>query len=181
MVELSDPVKIARKFCPYKDRYWCFRLPESIIELGNGAFYACEKLKIVYLNNNLKVIKKECFEFCHVEEVVLPMCLEKIEEEAFYGCRYLKRLIPSSSTKSTEQNLHFDETETSVMPESLREIEKGAFENCDELTQMVLNDGLEKLGEGAFRESGLRNVRMPSTLRKIKKEVFWLCENLKVV
>lgn len=101
-VELSDPVKIAGKFCPYKDRYWCFRLPESITELGNGVFYSCKKLKVVHLNDNLKVIKKECFEFCHVEEVVLPMCLEKIEEEAFCGCRYLKRLIPGSSTTSTK-------------------------------------------------------------------------------
>lgn len=67
------------------------------------------------------------------------------------------------------------------MPESLREIEKSAFENCEELTQMVLNDGLEKLGEGAFQESGLRSVRMPSALRTIEKEVFWLCKNLEVV
>ena len=102
--ELSDPVKITGNLCPYKDRYWCFRLPESITELGSGVFYSCDKLKIVYLNDNLKVIKKGSFEFCHVEEVVLPTCLEKIEEEAFRGCRYLKRLIPSSSTKSAERN-----------------------------------------------------------------------------
>lgn len=53
-----------------------------------------------------------------------------------------------------------------------------------------MNEGLETLGTeersldqftycGAFQESGLKKVRLPSTLKVIKNEAFMGCANLK--
>ena len=60
------------------------------------------------------------------------------------------------------------------------------------LRKAVLNEGLEYLGEdelvpddrrsqGVFEESGLRDVRFPSTLKKIEYSAFAGCRNLKAV
>ena len=55
---------------------------------------------------------------------------------------------------------------------------------------MQLNEGLEKLGaketfngseyEGeVFEYSAIENVRIPSTVKRLEKETFYDCENLK--
>ena len=60
------------------------------------------------------------------------------------------------------------------------------------LRKAVLNEGLEYLGEdelvpddrrsqGVFEESGLRDVRFPSTLKKIEYRTFARCRNLKAI
>ena len=57
---------------------------------------------------------------------------------------------------------------------------------------MRLNEGLEKLGEkevigrsgyerGVFSESAIENVTLPSTLKRIEKETFYKCKNLRSV
>ena len=57
---------------------------------------------------------------------------------------------------------------------------------------MQLNEGLEKLGaketvngreyEGSvFEWSGVQHIRIPSTLKRLEPETFWLCKNLKSV
>ena len=55
---------------------------------------------------------------------------------------------------------------------------------------MQLNEGLEKLGEkeiinghnwegGVFYESAIESIALPSTLKRIEKETFSWCQNLK--
>ena len=52
-------------------------------------------------------------------------------------------------------------------PASLREIGKGVFSQCISLCSVVLCDGLEELGEQAFQDSGLRSVRIPSSVKRL--------------
>ena len=44
-----------------------------------------------------------------------------------------------------------------------------------------MNNGLEKLGEHAFTESGIETIQLPSTLERIEAETFKNCKNLKSV
>ena len=50
---------------------------------------------------------------------------------------------------------------------------------------MILNEGLKVLGDdgypGVFQDSGIENIEMPSTLRKLGNNLFWYCRNLKKV
>ena len=46
---------------------------------------------------------------------------------------------------------------------------------------MLLNDGLEVIGEAAFRGTGLRAVSFPAALREIGAEAFCFCSRLKSV
>ena len=72
-----------------------------------------------------------------------------------------------------------------VLPGSVREIGRGAFENCTSLTKVRFNCRLEKIGSGAFQNTALTTVKLPSSLKEICQErftgvkPFYQCRNLK--
>ena len=78
------------------------------------------------------------------------------------------------------------------LPSSVRTICGGAFAGCANLRSAQLNEGLETLGTdeltpegehylGVFEESGLRDVKLPSTLKRIECRAFAECENLTAI
>ena len=92
----------------------CAILPDSIRELGVGAFSGCVNLESVKLNEGLKRLKKDTFSGCiRLENVHLPDTLESIGEWAFRGCASLKKI---------------------VIPNNVREICAEAFLSCPDLT-----------------------------------------------
>ena len=58
-----------------------------------------------------------------------------------------------------------------IAPQSLKEIYGTAFYCCKSLKRVVLNEGLETLSNyysgGVFENSGIEEIRLPSTLKKI--------------
>ena len=44
-----------------------------------------------------------------------------------------------------------------------------------------MDEGLGKVGEGAFQESTVENVRLPSTLKRIEANTLYYCKNLRDV
>ena len=47
------------------------------------------------------------------------------------------------------------------LPSNLRKLEKGTFQNCAKLRSVKLPDGLEIIGEAAFRGAGLWEIKIP--------------------
>jgi hypothetical protein len=78
-------------------------LPESLIEIGGGAFAGCGKLKEVYMKDNVEVIGDYAFERCKSLEVL--QLSNKLTEigDIFSRCGKLKTLeIPKSVKKIHE-------------------------------------------------------------------------------
>ena len=46
---------------------------------------------------------------------------------------------------------------------------------------MEFAEGLEKIGVGAFKESGLESAVLPASLRMVSQETFAECKSLKTV
>lgn len=46
---------------------------------------------------------------------------------------------------------------------------------------MEFSEGLEKIGVGAFKETGLESAALPASLRTISQETFAKCKSLKMV
>lgn len=58
----------------------------------------------------------------------------------------------------------------------------GALQKCKSLKRAVLNEGLQMLGDSrgvAFVESGIEEVTLPSTLKRLEIGTFNNCKNLK--
>lgn len=79
-----------------------------------------------------------------------------------------------------------------VLPASMREIGAKAFYRCSLLENVSLNEGLEKLGAqetvngreyegGVFECTAIKNIRIPSTLKRLERSTFYHCSDLECV
>ncbi len=123
---------------------------------SGASFFGCTKLKTCKLSEALKIIPNNLFQKCTLlEEVNIPEGVTEIGAYAF------------SDVKSMEKV---------VIPSSVTKIDKGAFSNM-ELKELVIEEGLEEVGEMAFSNATTVNVdlHLPSTLKleKIGKNAFW--------
>ncbi len=127
-------------------------LPESIREIGNGAFGGCPYLEEIVLPSEIELIDSYAFTFCpKLQELHLPEKLRGIHRGTFEGCTSL-------------HTLH--------LPDTLNFIGPGAFSNCTALTELHFADGLERILDGAFADSGIKAVHLPGSLVKLGKNLF---------
>ena len=68
-----------------------------------------------------------------------------------------------------------------ICPSSLEEIGETAFKDYNKLEEIVLNEGLKRIGGGAFENCGIKNIKFPSTLKNTICETFYKFSNLKEV
>jgi len=68
------------------------------------------------------------------------------------------------------------------IPSTVTKIDEYVFNSCTELKEVLLNEGLQKIGESAFRQcTSLHSITIPSTVIEIGKEAFDRCTNLRTV
>ena len=109
------------------------------------------------------------------------------------GCTFLKRVeFPGSLEEICLRAFRETGLESVTIPSSVRVLRQSAFCNCQDLRTAVLEEGLEVLGTdeytrdggrwfGVFEGSGLENVQLPSTLRRIEYDVFEDCPRLQSI
>ena len=157
----------------------------------------CEKLKCVELNEGLETLGTDekpddkylyhgVFEGSAIEKIGIPSTLKRIEYSTFEGCKSLTAVEFGTNCQLEKIRFRAFENiglEEFVAPPSLRIIGYAAFYKCAKLKRVVLNEGLETLGEnepadgsscfrGIFEESGVQEVFLPSTLKVIERRSF---------
>lgn len=91
-----------------------FRMPDTVKEINQYAFWGCENLQGVTLSNQLKKISAYSFSNCeYLTGVSIPYSVTSIEERAFQDCRNLGEIS---------------------IPESVYNIHESAFERCFNLS-----------------------------------------------
>jgi len=76
-----------------------------------------------------------------------------------------------------EESFHGNEDITEVyLPDSMRVIGPIAFAECPNLRKIVLNEGLEEIGDGAFLGAlGVTEIALPASLKRIGPMAFYAC------
>lgn len=106
-------------------------LPDSLVEIGKGAFYECHHLHSIEFPGGLTSIGDYAFRDCYsLQSVVFPEGLISIGNSAFYGCKSLELV---------------------QFPDSLLEIKPFAFGECSSLLEVLVPDNIETIDENAFR------------------------------
>ncbi len=115
----SNDKKIVYCMLPgYKET--TYKMPSSVEEIRNNAFWGCKKLKRVEMGSNVKVIPDYAFTNCtSLETVLLPYSLHSIGMQAFANCLSLG--------------------EVSV-PVSVAQMHETAFDGCPKL-KIVAEEG----------------------------------------
>ena len=107
-------------------------------------------------------------------EVVIPDNVTKIGR---------KKCVIKGKKGEVDMHVFYDFNISSLtVPSSMTRIDHNDFCNIDSLTKVVLSEGVEYIGQGAFSESpSLEEVTFPSTLTTLDSSSFWKCPKLSTV
>lgn len=129
-------------------------IPNSIIEIEEGAFSNCKSLKSVEIFSGVTKIPCDAFKGCeNLESVILPDSIEEIEEGAFSNCSSLRDIeIPKGIKKISRNTFSGCKVLKSIaIPEGVEEIEECAFDGCNWLTSITISKNVTNISNYAFR------------------------------
>lgn len=145
-------------------------LPASLVTIGDGAFYSCYGILTVDLTGltNLKTIGRAAFMRFYDPSVTqtftltIPENVETVGPYAFVGMSNLTKIVFAGT--------------------SLKEIGEGAFGDTGlKSYELVLPEGLVKIGNRAFYYTELVSVHFPKTVEEIGWQAFGYSATLKTV
>ena len=114
-----------------------FTVPETVTEIGGGAFYECVELTAVNIGSNVKTIGVQAFAFSSVSELNIAEGLESIGWEAFRRTK-IKSI---------------------VLPKTLKTIECRAFEGSA-LRSVTLPTAIDEFGADVFTMTELGEINL---------------------
>lgn len=155
-------------------------LPKNLTDIPVYAFYYCESLKSVVIPNGVKTIGKHAFENCMaLSEIEIPDSVTEIGVCAFNNSGVSAIKIGKGLTSIPNDFLSKGKLKKLTVPSNIKSIGDYAFANnvgtsIDEryLKEVVLEEGVETIGQGAFYNSGLVSVTIPKSVKSIGKYAF---------
>lgn len=139
------------------------------VEIGDGVFSFCTRLKSVTLPATLEEIPERSFEgCCLLRDIELPSTLLSVGDCAFARTGLYAVTLPVGTNIGSGTFAYCSELGSVVIPEGIGEIGAYAFAYCDKLGSLELPEGIENLACGMeFAYSGLEEIHLPSTLQSV--------------
>lgn len=135
------------------------KLPNTVTEIKNSAFYMCQNLTDVDLGGNVKTIGYSVFQYC--------TSLGSIE-------------LPNTLTSVGGMTFNNSGLTTVTIPASVTTVGIGAFSGCPNLRSAVINCAVTS--QSMFLTcSSLEEVTIGSGVTSIASSMFQMCPNLQTV
>lgn len=132
-----------------------------IDHLPNGAFYGADIPKIV-LPDTVLSIGADSFAQCSAATIITPKDILIMGQASFRN----------SSIKSLPP---IEEYPSGVIPAE-------TYYGCNELEQVVIPDGVEQIGMGAFRNcANLKQITIPTSVTRFSGKCFAECPKLRLI
>lgn len=150
-------------------------LPDSVRQIGAGAFYNNKTIKTVKIPESVTAIGMRAFAGCtSLISAVLPQGLVLLDKEAFYGCTALESAVIPSAVTLIGDNVYLGCTSlNTVQVLSKATISKGMFAKCTGLEYVMLCDGVDSLGDYSFLNcKKLKEISVPSTVEFVSDTAF---------
>lgn len=143
---------IPNYLCSDCDSLRTVKLPDSVEEIGDKAFYSCDSLKNIVLPASLKTIGESAFKYCNSMTVpTLPASLKTIGSEAFDGVQFLSLVIPEGLSVIGSAAFSDAKFNDLTIPSTVTTIEGGAFNGAEVKGTLTFNPGTSlSLGDNAF-------------------------------
>lgn len=170
-------------------------IPNGVTMIGDYTFYNCTSLAEITIPTNLATIGVDIFSGCTSLETITILCLtEVLDGMDFDGCKAIKNFIvrEHDSPYYADGALLFNASKSKLcaypsvsgaydIPDSIQVIGRGAFNNT-ELAEVTIPTSVIEIGEFAFAEcKNLVEVTIPSSVTKIGGYAFSSCSGLQNV
>jgi hypothetical protein len=182
-------------------------LPDSLVTLGERAFFRCYNLQKVVVPKKVKDIRtytfydnyylkdltlpaglttigNYAFQYCHsLETLVLPDSLTTLSYQAFYNCSRLRSVTIKNKVTSIPNDLfsECDRLEEVILPNTITSIGNYAFYDCFSLRRMKLPDNLRSIGYQSFYNCAFDSIVFPPGLHSYDNYAFNNCTKLRYV
>ena len=169
--------------CPIKEN--SITIPNSVTEIGEGAFSGCSSIESLMLPESVTVIGQYAFHGCScLESITIPDSVTEIGEGSFWRCSSLVNItIPNLVTVICDYAFWgCSSLESVTIPNSVTEIGEGAFGGCSSLESVTIPNLVTEIGEGAFQDcSSLECIMIPESVTGIGDWAFYGCTALSSV
>ena len=157
-------------------------IPDSVTSIGDDAFKSCSELTSITIGNGVTSIGHSAFFLCTgLTSITIPDSVTSIGNQAFSDCTSLTEIIiPDSVTSIGDNAFSYCTNLTSVtIPDSVTSIGDKAFRYCTGLTSITIPDSVTSIGDYAFSNcSGLTSITIPNSVTKIGAYAFEGCSGL---
>ena len=182
-------------------------LPETVVKIGNRAFCGCTNLKRINIPSGVEVIEHNTFNGCtSLNGITVPAHVKRIKTGAFLNCTALADIEIQSDfdmigadalsgtawlAQQKDGYVYFGNVlygykgempEKDILTVDRRAtcIAECAFANCTDLAGVVFHDGIQKIGWGAFQNTGIKRLALPE-ISVIEQSAFEHCIYLKEI
>lgn len=155
---------------------------EYMTYIPAGMYYDSEASEIK-IPNNIERIHRTAFESAHAETITMKDNVRYLGGNCFYDCKQLTNIELSNNLEVIPKYCFRDciKLESIKLPTTCIVIEFGAFVDCEKLRIIDFNDQLSTIGTNAFLGTGLRIIRIPSSVKTIENGAFSYCDQLEKV
>ena len=141
--------------------------PDSLQTIGDSAF-ASTGLTSLHIGSNVRSIGGYAFLSCPITKLIIDEGVKTIGNSAFMSMKQLKEANLPRSVESIGDGVFSNcaKLKTVRLGSQIREIPSNAFSGCTALTEINL-DKITRIGEWAFRFSGLEQLTIPANVEVI--------------
>jgi len=134
-------------------------IENGVTNIGDRAFYYCQKLTLITIANSVTTIGNEAFYECiALNSITIPNNVISIGNDAFTCCRALNSII---------------------IPSNVTSIGVSAFNSCTDLASITILNGVANIGARAFCTcSALTSITIPKSVMSLGDGTFTACLSL---
>lgn len=133
-------------------------IPKSVTSIGNYAFYGCEKLSNVILNENITTLGANAFNECkNLKEIIIPNSVTSVGSYCFSNCSAMNRVLIEDGVASIDDHAFYNCAALTeiTLPKTVMEVGNYVFRGCSELSNVIIENRTAPLSLGSNGSASL--------------------------